>query len=87
MVLNNKTLLKCTGSKGHYFATPMVILCFAATKSADRERCESETTSNKPATLTTSAPGPLPGQNKLLLVAHRMKGIPQLEPQHSQLPV
>jgi len=65
----------------------MVILCFAAKISADRERCETERTFDKLATLTTSAPGTLPGQNKLLLVAQGMKGIPQLEPQHSQLPV
>jgi len=65
----------------------MVILYFAAKISADRERCETETTANNPATLTTSAPGTLPGQNILLVATHRMKGIPQLEPQHSQLPV
>lgn len=85
--MSNKTLLKCTGMIGHYFVTSMVILCFAAKISADRERCETETTADKPTTLTTSVPGTLPGQNKLLLVALRMKGIPQLEPQHSQLPV
>ena len=65
----------------------MVILCFAAKVSADCERFETETTADEILNLTTSAPGTLPGQNKLLLVAHRMKGIPQLAPQHSQLTV
>jgi len=65
----------------------MVILCFAVKISADRERCETETTADALLHLTTTAPGTLPGQNKLLLVIQRAKGIPQLEPQLSQLPV